>query len=531
MSNRSARKAPKRAAKRRYLLLLANEMGRVETAVLEYVDLGFDPIPLKPGTKKPAVAEWPTRNPSSLWRGMGWDVNVGIRMGGASQLAVIDCDEAKQPGTYERIVRHLAESNHLPGDYPVVQSASGNGRHIYFLFQGALNGNSRNLSNDFGAGEFRYGQGAYVTAPPSRVDGNLYQLVAGDFRQLPRLGMEEVLPILGNKDIAPEHSRMSPEISRNTLALLKGNNVSNYDTRSEAEMALITMLINCGIDFEGVLDLFKRFPAAGKFKEIFEKDPGAAVRWLRSSYNNALEWSSAHQSEGRQMAVAALNWAESHLWLGRTGLTDKAVFMAHATFAYKSAQLTYAAAVRDLAKIAGLSRPTVSKANVRLCEKGLLIRVRPAFKDFATQYRLLMPKGQNLTSPSPPACGEVVNFYSHDAFRWGGGLNRTGAAIYAILLSESLTDQEIAERTGKNLKTVQRLLKRMSGLVDVITGEICSMVQKDENGFWIGREVDLDHVAKIVGTAGKGKAQRIKHEKERFLHRQALANGRRRERS
>ncbi len=84
-----------------------------------------------------------------------------------------------------------------------------------------------------------------------------YQLVAGDLRQLPRLEVADVLPLLGNQDtgkaddvaaaiLATAPTGTPGRIGRGTWALLRGDGCDRYPSRSEAEAALVTGCVNAG---------------------------------------------------------------------------------------------------------------------------------------------------------------------------------------------------------------------------------------------------------------------------------------------
>lgn len=59
-----------------------------------------------------------------------------------------------------------------------------------------------------------------------------------------------------------------------------------------------------------------------------------------------------------------------------------------------------------------------------------------------------------------------------------------------------------------------RALERMTNIVDFRTGEIINMVEK-EGSLWHAREVDLDYIALLVGTAGIRRKQIEKHISQR----------------
>jgi hypothetical protein len=71
---------------------------------------------------------------------------------------------------------------------------------------------------------------------------------------------------------------------------------------------------------------------------------------------------------------------------------------------------------------------------------------------------------------------------------------------------------------------VWRALNRMSRIVDRDTGEVLSMVERDAAGKWSAREdVDLDRVARALGTFGGGAWQKKRHVEERKARREQLA--------
>lgn len=101
---------------------------------------------------------------------------------------------------------------------------------------------------------------------------------------------------------------------------------------------------------------------------------------------------------------------------------------------------------------------------------------------------------------------EYLKILSHDAFRYGGGLNKSSAEIYWQLSQESLTALQLIERTGIGRSTVFRSLKRMSKVKDTRTGEVISMVESQDGVWRAVSPVDLNRIALILGTAGIGNA-------------------------
>ena len=120
---------------------------------------------------------------------------------------------------------------------------------------------------------------------------------------------------------------------------------------------------------------------------------------------------------------------------------------------------------------------------------------------------------------------DYLKILSHDAFRYGGGLNKSSAEIFWQLSQEQLTALQLIERTGRGKSTVFRSLKRMSGIKNTRTGEVISLVFS-EDGVWnVASSVDLNRVALILGTAGIGKRKREQYKREQINHKNDLKTG------
>lgn len=496
-------------------------------AVEDYSLLGFDTVPVQFNTKKPFLDRWQTLPPEDLWGYVSQNdyfeyVNLAIRCGGLNNTAVFDADNRQNSETSMQLERIFAGWGFYPGDIPTVQTASLFGRHYYFSLDGELPGSYRKLKRTIGFGEFRYGPGACVTAPPSIVNENEILLIGGDFRQLPKIRVNQILPLLTNQNLG-EDSQDQPKIPRRTKALLLGLGIAEYKSRSEFEQAIMVGLINKGFTFEEIYQIFLAYPAAGKFQEMFREDSKNAYRWLKHSFETAVLWATSNKSSPTILAEKVQQWAMERAWPGRTGSVDRAIFLAHMKFFERAGQYQYAASARDLAEAAGVSRTTASKATKRLIDDGLVEQVVNAVANLANIYRVNV-RNEKLTLPGTFFVGKCQLFANHDVFRQGG-LGKPAAEIYEILLNRTASPEELAELTGRNVRTIKSKLKTMASLTDVVTGEIISMVCPIGDK-WQAVEVDLDYVANIVGTSGKGKAQKKHHKLERERHKQRLMAGR-----
>lgn len=493
--------------------------GIVDTARVMYDELGFDTLPVIGGGKKPIARAWQNRLPYRLWQNAPESANIGIRGGGLASVAFIDCDEAR---TFENVTNWLAGLGIRGDSYPVVQTASGEGRHVYITLTGALSGDARDLSHEIGGGEFRYGAGAFVVAPPSAInDGGKYSLISGDYSLRPTLEVKDVLPILGNREIVTERK---PTLSRKAVALLHGRNIENYKSHSEAEQSLIASMVNAGFSFVEVLDLFNRHPCAGKYAELKSRNARNAERWLLKSYTEADKWAKTHESRARRVAKSAIAWAESRAWQGRTGAVDQLIYLAHANIAHRAGRLTYAASCRDLAELAGIGKTTATRATWRLCNTGLLVPDKKAVADSANVYQLgnLDIVEHSLSTSIVRKCPTMSK---HDVFRFSG-LGKSAGQIWQALQERPASIDELAERTGRHIKTIERAIDRMAKLADPLTGEYLPMVASDDGEIYHPLPIDLDRIAHAVGTAGAGERQRKEHAIQRRNHARDLERGR-----
>jgi len=160
-----------------------------------YANLGIDTIPLQPDDKRPTLKGWQKKQPRRMWKKASQNANIGLRGGGSINAAFLDCDDKNKAGTFDNVTNFLRGLGVT--DYPLIQTASGVGRHIYLTVSDAPYGAFCNLANAVGAGEFRFGSGAYIVAPPSVVNGCSYSLISGDFNHIPNVSYTDLLPILG----------------------------------------------------------------------------------------------------------------------------------------------------------------------------------------------------------------------------------------------------------------------------------------------------------------------------------------------
>lgn len=491
-------------------------------AVAEYLDQGYDAIPLRPGAKIPAFSRWQYTSPAAQWAQTPNPdrCNIGLRAGGAQQAVFIDCDDKEDPQTSANVKRILAGMGLMPdGDYPFVATASGKGGHVYARLSVPLEGHYKRLRGDLGTGELRYGPASMVVAPGSIVDGRTYQLLVGGLDQVPVLDLGDARLFA---DVEPASSSTKKrKIPRKAYDLIRGK-PHQYPTNSEAEQYIIVALIGAGYDFDDILSVFQRHPCAGKFASLRAVSERNAIRWLRLSYSNARRWSEGHESEGRKLGREVQRWVLSRPWPGVTGNSDMVVILAHAEICKLAGALVYAAPIRRLAELAGVAYLTAQRANVRLLNAGLVQLERSHVGTLGALYRLT--GAQTYITSTQGDCEEVIHLCADttDAFEYMG-LGKSALLVWQYLRqSPGMTRAELVRATGKSRDTVRRALARMSCLVDEASGEVLRLVEPDGER-WHALEPELETVARVVGTAGAGQRRKDKHAKDRANFQRAVA--------
>ncbi len=148
-------------------------MTNLRDAALEYRELGFSVIPIKPRSKKPLVkwkrftTEHPSPDQIKEWWDTWPDANIAIITGRVSGVVVVDVDPDRG-GDYQKII----------DQYPtgvVAQTGSG-GHHLFYQ---CLDSDIPNSVGEDGI-DIR-GEGGYVIASPSiHPSGNAYEWLEND---------------------------------------------------------------------------------------------------------------------------------------------------------------------------------------------------------------------------------------------------------------------------------------------------------------------------------------------------------------
>lgn len=438
----------------------------------------------------------------------------------------------------------------------IVRTPSGGGHLLYRLpFPVKTRGKVRDVEV--------LAQGRISIAPPSvavsKLDGSPQPYVfANKTAQIMTLDAVEQVQWLGLEK-ASLHVPLRA-LPRKAKRLLDGDIPhGKYETRSECEHAIVTVMVNAGFPWDEILSAFRRYPAAGKFASLSHGDPHVAVEWLRTSYNEARVWA-ASVSPVRQNALALLNYAQCIPWPGRSGSSLRACFVGHCILSYRSGAPSYHGSVRDIAELSGCDKGTASRATDKLCRAGALNLVQksaftfarrfklPLFSDLdaavkfngkvihkrekeAKREKLVCVSKSNSLNPQPdtqplpetgkrrkcvhslkPNCEgvlQVSSFLLPEAFR-PRGLGRSAYEVLCQLSAGPLQAKHLAERTGRDVQTVRKALKRLKQH---------GLTAKSAGKCWIGRaieDIDLDELARSVCMKGSARGQKERHKADRL---------------
>lgn len=156
------------------------ELSPFGKSALALAQRGWYVFPLRVNSKIPPKGwdSWESRatndpiEVTEIWSAYP-DRNIGLATG-PSGLCVLDFDSAKAPNEKSGIenFRQAYPGRKLPGTYTV--RTAGGGWHLYYRQPGGL----RNSAGKLAERVDTRGQGGYVVAPGSVIDGNAYQEVS-----------------------------------------------------------------------------------------------------------------------------------------------------------------------------------------------------------------------------------------------------------------------------------------------------------------------------------------------------------------
>jgi DNA-binding MarR family transcriptional regulator len=493
-----------------------------ETAMRLFM-LGFNVFPVPYGRKGGypwAMMQYTRLNAQDIYPLFRDNCNIAVMTGRTSNnLFVIDC-ETKVVFEHHK---ELLKAANIP-IWAVQSAGRRGGGHLYLR---CLDGEVKNVR----AGERKdveiRGNRCYVLAPPS-LHPDTKRTYEWDIRESadpPAVTASQVhwLGLTITKD-SPKHFEPQPlsELSSQTREFLlsgahegerndrlfaaacdlNGNGYDEYD----AQRLLIPISRKIGLGERETRDTIT---------SAFSKPRTPAKPTAKKDHRPA-SWQLAYQ------------WAVNRAWTGRTGQTDRAVFLACCERGKTANEVgVFRAATREIAELSRIRPNTASDALKRLETAKFLVFCGKdkdsgshlyRFAPVTTKTRMFVEednqKLRNRYTTTYTSGGDSVSltqeFLSSDAAEWGA-LHKTAYQVYMILRSQDMPVKPAVIREAGLLSQFQvsRALKKLTtyNLVKKVRGSYQAVVMSAD---------DLDEmVARPAGTFGRAEKRRRKHQQER----------------
>ncbi len=166
-------------------------------------------------------------------------------------------------------------------------------------------------------------------------------------------------------------------------------------------------------------------------------------------------YEASHQGKSRDAgphSSAIMAWASSRSWPGRTGSTDRAVFIAICKRMRMDGGMPFRATVREVAELAGVDKMTVNRSMKRLQSAG---HIRAETKMGLNAVSLLLPDDfrQQRTNELPTVgsaytlvgTNVCTKFANHDAWH-ALALGKSALACWSVLMGSPAVAGRPAER-------------------------------------------------------------------------------------
>lgn len=459
-----------------------NESSTASTARILYAD-GLNVIPTKRASKygfKGWAGFRTTRLHPDYLTLFDNPVNLAVLTGHTSNnLVAFDCE------TEAELDRYLGRASRLGLQFWAVKSGGAKGGGV--LLMRCSDGCIANIPlaamrTDFpNAGEVEvWGNGTqYVLVPPSvhGDTGALYEWIAGHAPQdmnhaLPAHSLRELHGVLPMLQIASRRGTQNKTVNwlhPQTLEFLReGAQIGERNAR----------LFRAACDIYGSeleadpIDhnvLWDQLVEAARSCDATVDDPFSdreIFSTIRSAKRQHRVPARMSNTDGPQRWEKALAYTESREWTGRTGATDRAVFMACCQrLRYGGSGDTFRASCREIAELANCNRNTADKALKRLIDQGLLKYAGQDWTSRANLYRLgkqvyetqvtdigtLSPLEDSVLSSAT----QNINYYR--------ALGRVAALVWqkALQHGRCLTRQETADLCGISARQAGRAWKKL----------------------------------------------------------------------
>jgi hypothetical protein len=189
-------------------------------------------------------------------------------------------------------------------------------------------------------------------------------------------------------------------------------------------------------------------------------------------------------SDVRQRLGERISVIRSASWPGRTGRTDRDVLLAVLEIATRAGTYTPGASERDVAQLAGVTRPTVARSLRRLCASGWIARQYDSQPDgTARRYEVLRSVPYDLPVPGEVYLERSATPPGHEVWV---RLGKAAHAVWSVLDTEPRGVREIARLADVNPGTSSRQLPNLRSY---------RLARSASNGWTVG-PASLDDVAR-----------------------------------
>lgn len=517
---------------------------------------GVQVIPLRGNSKLPlfdaAGSSWCDIAPDEQWQraGQGFRGNIGAVLGNG--VAVLDADNQ------QAIESISAFFDGLGINAPQVSTISG-GKHYWLrLADAPADFAWCKLAREVGEGELRVSR-CYVAAPCSAIGDKRYRFTSGSPESIAAtraLRWQDLLELVQPSKPALEFESAPVRLIRRDMParaelLLselynapQGEPIDKYASRSEAEAAVVAMLILSGWQFSEIAEAFDA-AQPGHYSDAGKQ----ARRYLWQTYKSVLSdvCSSPERIELAEHYHQAGSWA----WPGRSGALNRAAYLALLAVAWQFSTFEPRASERDLAEHAAATRQGINHAIERLRMLGLVEVMRLGDARRGKQFRLRggwrivaishiinrvgcseagkQAQIDTCVAPSPQVAARADNTGNGvalspvadvlswaDAEVWGaGGLGRSAGVVYSLLSCSPLTISHLAKLSGKARSTVRAALERLARY---------HLAERFGDG-WCRGEADVAQVAEEHRAEQLAIRRRARHERERQAWHEITSEG------
>lgn len=471
-----------------------------------YRSAGLNTIPLARGTKIPICDAWQTVPSYQQWKEVAnRQTNLAVRAGGG--YAIIDCDSQE---TIQNVALGLAG---MGLELPTVRTPGRGGLHRYLRIEDAPRDfNYRKLST---GGEFRVNN-CYVVAPSSTYEGSAYKWIQGQPEDLLRIRPVKWADLqwMIDQSAKPQMELETPpvrllyrEMPKRAAWLLAqlaranaGTNIDHYLSRSEAEAAVVMILILAGWSYGQIKAEFDNYEC-GHYWE--KRSESAKDKYLRRVYRSALN--KVANTPERSKIAEYYHAADSFFWQNEI---DRLVYQGILAVAWQYSTTTPSASLRVLSQYSAVnSLNTLGAAINRVIDADLIRRVTgiSRFESSVFELNPIDSISDNESAGDTNSPTTVINVsllpFFLDLFT-DQRIAQSANDVYQYLTDKPLRQNQLSDLTPRTDKTVSKTLERLAEH---------NLAQKVQGG-WIKGSGELSTLPTILSAQ---QARRDRHAEQR----------------